>query len=425
MRNRKKLPLIQLVLVCLPIFYGCATFNPRPMDEVPFRQRAQTQEQDGLRVTVSVPTRGETRQALGVDLEKKQIQPVWIQIENDTDEPFWFMLHGLDPNYYSAGEAAYISHFRFRGSTNKKMDEHFEELAIDQLVPPHDSTAGFAFSNLKLGTKEVRVRLFGAGQVKDFEFYVTVPGLRADWQQVDWHSLYSEDEVIDYKDEEKLREALAQLPLTATRKDGTGRGDPLNLIIIGEIKKPFIKAGWDETEVLTAGSAWRTAKAFFGGKYKYSPMSTLYVFGRPQDVGFQKARDSIHERNHLRLWVTRIRFLGKNVWVGAISRDIGVYFTTRAWNLMTHAIDPNVDEAREYLTEDLATAQGLERIGYLGGLEPTSRGNPHRNLMNAPYWTDGGRVVLLLSNESVDLKEIDFFDWEWGKVRWSREKAKE
>ncbi len=359
---------------------------------------------------------------MGLDLEKKQIQPVWLRIENDTDEPFWFMLHGLDPNYYSAREAAYISHFRFRGSTNNKMDDHFEGLAIDQLVPPHGSTAGFAFSNLKLGTKEVRVRLFGAGQVKDFEFYVIVPGLRADWQQVDWHSLYSEDEFVHCEDEEKLRETLAQLPLTTTRKNGTGRGDPLNLIIIGDLKKPFIKAGWDETEVLTAGSAWRTAKAFFGGKYKYSPMSTLYVFGRPQDVGLQKARDSIHERNHLRLWLTPIRFRGKDVWVGAISRDIGVYFTTRAWNLMTHAIDPNVDEARNYLTEDLATARSVERIGWLRGVEPATSDNPHRNLMKAPYWTDGGRVVLLLSNEHVPPEDIDFFDWEWGRARWSREK---
>jgi hypothetical protein len=415
-----------IIAVCLSVVLGvtgCATFRPKPLEQIPFLERAQARERDGLRVTVSVPTREEARQTFGVDLEKGQIQPVWVQIENDTDAPFWFMLHGLDPNYYSAREAAYISHFRFRGSTNKKMDEHFEGLAIDQRVPPHGSTAGFAFSNLKLGTKEVHIRLFGAGRVKDFEFYVTVPGLRADWQQVDWHSLYSEDEFLDCEDEGKLREALAGLPLTTTRKKGTGRGDPLNLIIIGDLKKPFIKAGWDETEVLTAGSAWRTAKAFFGGEYKYSPMSTLYVFGRPQDVGFQKARDTIHERNHLRLWLTPLYFRGKDVWVGAISRDIGVYFTMRAWNLMTHAIDPNVDEARNYLIEDLATAQGVERIGWLRGVEPVTRDDPHRNLMNAPYWTDGRRVVLLLSNEPVPLEDIDFFEWESGSARQSREKA--
>jgi hypothetical protein len=73
------------------------------------------------------------------------------------------------------------------------------------------------------------------------------------------------------------------------------------------------------------------------------------------------------------------------------------------------AIDPNVDEARNYLIEDLVNAQSVERIGFLAGLEPATRNNSHRNLMNAPYWTDGGRVVLLLSNESIPLKNIDFF----------------
>jgi hypothetical protein len=154
-------------------------------------------------------------------------------------------------------------------------------------------------------------------------------------------------------------------------------------------------------------------------------MSALYVFGRDQDIGLQKARDSIHQRNHLRLWLTPMLFRGKPVWLGAISRDIGVYFTTRAWNLMTHAIDPDVDEARNYLAEDLATAQSVERIGFVGGVEPTTSNEPHRNLMNAPYWTDGRRVVLLLSNDSVPLEDIDFFDWEWDLIRWSPGKVRE
>ena len=117
---------------------------------------------------------------------------------------------------------------------------------------------------------------------------------------------------------------------------------------------------------MTAGSSWRTVKAFLtGSEYKYSPISALYVFGRPQDIGLQKARDTIHERNHLRLWLSPVRFRGEAVWIGAISRDIGVFFTTRAWNLTTHAIDPEVDEARDYLVEDIATAQALREIRFL------------------------------------------------------------
>jgi hypothetical protein len=48
------------------------------------------------------------------------------------------------------------------------------------------------------------------------------------------------------------------------------------------------------------------------------------------------------------------------VWVGQVSRDIGVRFTLRTWNLTTHRIDPEVDEARDYVIEDLLEAERLE-----------------------------------------------------------------
>ena len=98
--------------------------------------------------------------------------------------------------------------------------------------------------------------------------------------------------------------------------DGTEQGDPLNLAVIGgldDVYYAFIRAGWDETETLTAGSAWKTAISFlFGGRYRYSPVSALYVFGRAQDAALQRARSSIDERNHLRLWLSPARFQGMN-----------------------------------------------------------------------------------------------------------------
>ena len=56
-------------------------------------------------------------------------------------------------------------------------------------------------------------------------------------------------------------------------------------------------------------------------------MSDLYLFGRAQDFALQKARDNIHQRNHLRLWLSPMRYHGKQVWVGQISRDIGSRLT--------------------------------------------------------------------------------------------------
>ena len=395
---------------------GCATFNPRPVEEIPFTDRAQTQEREGLRVTVAVPDRDEARSAFGVDLSKKQIQPVWIEIENETEIPYVLMLTGVDPSYFSAREAAYKSHFGLRPFTNAKMDDYFDDLAIDPFVPPLESTAGFVFSNLKLGTKEVRVKLYGPRRVRLFEFYVPVPGFRADWHEVDWEALRAQ-ETVDLRDEDTFRQALMELPCCTTRRNGTGQGDPLNLVLVGngdEIGNALIRAGWDETETLTVASAWRTFRAFFGGTYKYSPMSALYLYGRSQDAGYQKARDTIHERNHLRLWLSPKRFRGKEVWVGTISRDIGVYFTTRAWNLTTHAIDPDVDEARRYLREDFQIAQAVERWGFVEGVGAAAPEEPHRNLMNAPWWSDGLRLVVdVADQESIPLEQQRFFYWDW------------
>ena len=79
----------------------------------------------------------------------------------------------------------------------------------------------------------------------------------------------------------------------------------------------------------------------------------MYAFGRPQDIAFQKPRGSIHQRNHLRLWLISLRFQGKEVWIGQISRDIGVKFTTTSKFLATHVIGPDVDEASNNFIQDL------------------------------------------------------------------------
>ena len=402
-----------IVVLALLFAAGCASFEPVPLDQLDYLDRALTQERDGIRVTVSVLTRQEARRAFGKKLDKLQIQPVWIEIENTTERDYWLLLHGLDPDYFSAREAAYASH-GMNYAENKGLDEYFDELGIDPHAAAGTKTSGFVFSNLKLGTKEVRVRLFGDRELIDFEFYVTVPGLRADWQRVDFQSLYAEDEWVDIDDGAGLRKVLEEFMCCTTKKDGTGSGDPINMIVIGspDSLQGFIKAGWDETEVITAGSSWRTFKSFItGGEYKNSPISALYVFQRPQDIGLQKARDTIHERNHLRLWLSPYRFRGEFVWIGAISRDIGVFFTTRVWNLTTHAIDPQVDEARAYVTEDLATAQSLGEIGILPGVGQVTRENPKHNLLGSPWWTDGERVILIMSKQPVPLEELELIEW--------------
>ena len=73
-------------------------------------------------------------------------------------------------------------------------------------------------------------------------------------------------------------------------------------------------------------------------------------------------------------------------------------FTTKTWNLTTHRIDPDVDEARDYVIEDLLQAERIEAAGYVDGVGPCDADRPRRNLTGDPYFTDGKRAVILLSS---------------------------
>jgi hypothetical protein len=100
------------------------------------------------------------------------------------------------------------------------------------------------------------------------------------------------------------------------------------------------------------------------------------------------------------------------VWVGQISRDIGVKFTFKSPTISTHVIDPDVDEARRYLVEDLAYSQALHRIGYVKGVGEVPRDAPRTNLVDDPYYTDGLRVVMFFDSRAYTLSDLDFVDWE-------------
>jgi hypothetical protein len=158
---------------------------------------------------------------------------------------------------------------------------------------------------------------------------------------------------------------------------------------------------------------WRTFKSFLQGeRYRYSPVSPLYVYGRRQDIAWQKARGSINERNHMRFWLSPIRFRGKKVFVGQISRDIGVKFTLKSPTISTHVIDPDVDEARRYFVEDLAYSQALTSFGYVKGVGAVSKDAPKMNLVGDPFYTDGLRAVLFFEPRPFTLSDIDILDWE-------------
>jgi len=176
---------LSLVALALLGMSACASFSPVPLEDLTFRERVETEEQDGLRVSVTVLSREEAKQAFGVNLQKRNIQPVWLEIENQTGKPFWFMMSGLDPNYFSAHEAAYMNHFWFSGQANKQMDEYFSDLGVEKRIESGSTNTGFAFTNETVGTKEIRVRLYSHKDVRTFEYFVSVPGVLSEWEQKD------------------------------------------------------------------------------------------------------------------------------------------------------------------------------------------------------------------------------------------------
>jgi hypothetical protein len=70
---------------------------------------------------------------------------------------------------------------------------------------------------------------------------------------------------------------------------------------------------------------------------------------------------------------TGIRFDGQPVWICQVSRDIGVRSTPRTWKLTTHLIDPDVDEARDYVLDGLRVAGRVARLGFVPGLQAAPR----------------------------------------------------
>ncbi len=405
-------PAVHLVAaLCVVLLSGCASsFDLKPVESAPFLERAVTQVEDDVRVTAAVPDKKETRELFGISLYKKGVQPVWIEIENMTDQPVGFLPFSVDADYHTPLEIASLTR------SDEKRQEAEQQLfrnSVNLWVAPGETRSGFIFTNADEGTKAFNVDLFNEERNWAFTFFISVPGLAVDHYDVDFQAIYSEDEVTHYTDAAAFIAALEALPCCVVDSKDENTGDPLNIVIIGEPQDLYyavIRAGWDETEAVTAASGWKTAASFFtGGAYRYSPVSSLYLFGRKQDVALQRIRENIHERNHFRLWRAPMTFMGETVWVGQISRDIGVRFTRKT--ITTHKIDPDVDETREFLVENLAYNQVMQKFAYVGGVGEAPIDAPRQNLTGDPYFTDGLRVVLWVAPELTSLDDIEYLDW--------------
>ena len=396
---------------------GCYsnTYNPEPVQKSSSFKNIQTKTDGKVTVSSAVLDAEESERIFGVDLSEEGIQPVWLSIENNDTSPLLLFPIEIDPDYFSISEAARKAYLPDQDA-NQKIDKYFHENAFNYFVAPGKIEKGFIFTNVDRGIKEFEVKLIGKKKVVRFYFFFHVEGLKVDFIDLDTDKIYKAEEIIEY-DEEGLHQALDSFQCCTKNQEGTIVGDPLNLVIIGNIDEflPFfLKREWDVVEDIYFSSVFKETKAFFtGSEYENAPMSSLYLFGRSQDISLQKARNNIYARNHLRLWLSPMRYNNMPVWIGQISRDIGVSFSTKNWWLSTHDIDPHVDEARDYLVQDLLLSHGVTRMGYAKGFEPKPEEKPLFNFMDQPIVTDGLLAVFEFDGEHAYFTELELFHWDW------------
>ena len=162
-------------------------------------------------------------------------------------------------------------------------------------------------------------------------------------------------------------------------------GDPVNLVLVGtlqQLRAAFATLGWSEADRLGAASSWRMIRAFvFNQPYPTAPFSTLYLFGRGQDIGFQKAIDnSPRKRHHIRFWALsptraqetwgtadfwtttdRPRDNDRVLWVGAGTRDTGLSLTRLTFQI-THATDSDTNAERDHIIAELSKSRSIEAV---------------------------------------------------------------
>ena len=191
-------------------------------------------------------------------------------------------------------------------------------------------------------------------------------------------------------------------------------GDPVNLALNGtfaQLRAAFAALGWAEADRLGIKSSIGMARSFvFNKPYPTAPFSTLYLFGRGQDIGFQKAiDDSPRKRHHVRFWALSLEEAQSTVgtpafwlntdrppeeervlWVGAATKDTG-FGLTRLTFQITHATDADTNAERDFLVGE------LKKIGVIGDVKSYKTGDQIDGEQVNRYITDGDVAVAHLA----------------------------
>ena len=387
------------ICVCsLLLLHGCAgqPYIGTDVSTGSLLARKITLEQDDVRVSSAVPDAGETAKLFGLSLYEKGVQPVWIEVENNSADLLRLSIWSIDSDYYSPLEVAWMNRKGYSGEGQAAMERSLYDAAIDRRIPPGEKSSGFVFTHLKPGTKGFNVDLI-SDQLRSytFTFFVPMPGFTPDYVAVDFERLYDDDEIVEL-DLDTLRPALEQAEYYASDESGTLQGLPLNVAIIGTpiaLRRALLRADWAETEL---------------GSTIVSVAREQHYAGRPPDSVFIKTRADGTERKVLSLWLTPMRVGQEPVWLGQT--------ITAVWGRGkvgdTSLVSPDIDTPYIYLIQNFWYSQSLMRVGFVRAGEAVASAAPIETFSGWRYYTNGIRGVLWLSEDPVGLDEVSNLNWE-------------
>jgi hypothetical protein len=194
---------------------------------------------------------------------------------------------------------------------------------------------------------------------------------------------------------------LGKIPRRVSDPSGKP-GDMVNVLIVGtqdEMVQVFTAAGWVQVDKSVGNTAMNALMDSLEKKdYLTMPMSTLFLFDRPQDYGFAHAEPVrvAMSRNHLRVWKSPYEVDGRPLWCVAATHDIGFERDQRN-NGVTHKIDPAIDGEREYVD---GTLSGTGLVMQRDHATPADPLTTAKTATGGEFHSDGRIVVLVLKNST-------------------------
>lgn len=176
---------------------------------------------------------------------------------------------------------------------------------------------------------------------------------------------------VGWRRYERRHPALDDAPRFAHTANGIP-GDPLNVGLVAtesEIHLALLAAKWFPADPITLRSSIRIAgSTVLRRSYEDAPVSSLYLWGRKQDLAFeQPVGHDARRRHHVRFWRSgKLDDDGKPLWIGAATFDTRVGFSHTTGQI-THHISPDVDAERDKLVADLTAAGSVEAVDLING----------------------------------------------------------